>query len=62
MGRSPYHIFLTYWDRGGNFVTWTNSKDFKTAHSDRPPPEMFAGENVFELHEVIQSADPAAAS
>ncbi len=62
MGRSPHHIFLTYWDRGGNVLAWTNCEDFKTAHSDRPPSEMFAGENVFELHEVIKSADPAAAS
>lgn len=58
MGRSPYHIVLTYWERVEDFVAWTNSDDFKTAHADRPPPEMFAGENVFELHEVIQSADP----
>ena len=58
MGRSAYHVVLTYWERVEDFVSWTNSADFKTAHSDRPPPEMFAGDNVFELHEVIQSAGP----
>ena len=58
MVRSAYHIVLTYWDRVEDFVAWTESPDFRTAHSDRPPPEMFAGDNVFELHEVIQSAGP----
>ena len=56
LGRSAYHGVLTYWEQVEDFVNWTNSADFKTAHSDRPPPEMFAGDNVFELHEVIQSA------
>ncbi|MEE3203473.1 MAG: antibiotic biosynthesis monooxygenase [Acidobacteriota bacterium] len=62
MGRSLYHIVLTYWDCVEDFVAWTNSEDFKTAHSDRPPAEMFSGENVFELHEVIQSAEPMAST
>lgn len=58
MGVSAYHIVLTYWDRVDDFVAWTESSDFRNAHADRPPPEMFAGDNVFELHEVIQSAGP----
>lgn len=62
MGLSPHHIILTYWDRVDDFSACTNSEDFKTAHSNRPPLEKFAGDNVFELHEVIHSADPAAAS
>lgn len=56
MGASPYHVVLTYWERKEDFVAWTQSQDFRTAHADRPPPEMFAGDNVFELHEIIQSA------
>ena len=58
MGRSPYHVVLTYWEDVAGFVAWTESDDFRKAHSNRPPPEMFAGDNVFELHEVIQSAGP----
>jgi len=58
MGRCAYHCVLTYWDSVENFVAWTESNDFNKAHSDRPPPEMFAGDNVFELHEVIQSSAP----
>ena len=58
MGRSSYHVVLTYWDDVASFVAWTESEDFRKAHSNRPPPEMFAGENVFELHEIIQSAGP----
>ena len=60
MGRCPYHVVLTYWDRVEDFVAWTESDDFRKAHSDRPPPEMFAGDNVFELHEIVQSAGPRA--
>ena len=56
MGSSDYHVVLTYWERKEDFVAWTESDDFRKAHSDRPPKEMFAGPNVFELHEIIQSA------
>ncbi len=56
MGGSPYYVVLTYWEREEDFVRWTESEDFRRAHADRPPKEMFAGPNVFELHEVIQTA------
>jgi len=32
---------------------------FRKAHADRPPKEMFAGPNVFEMHEIIHAADGA---
>lgn len=54
-GGSSYHVVLTYWQRKEDFVAWTESEDFRTAHSKRPPKEMFAGPNVFELHKIIQS-------
>ena len=38
------------------FEAWTQSEEFKHAHANRPPQEMFAGPNVFEMHEVIQVA------
>jgi len=56
MGGSDYHVVLTYWERKEDFVAWTESQDFRTAHSQQPPKEMFAGPNVFEMHEIIQSA------
>ena len=62
MGGSDYHVVLTYWDRKEDFVAWTESEDFRTAHSQRPPKDMFAGANVFEMHDVIQSAGRATGS
>ena len=56
MGSSDYHVVLTYWETEADFIAWTESQDFRTAHSQRAPQEMFAGQNVFELHEIIQSA------
>lgn len=59
MGGSDYHVVLTYWERQEDFIAWTESEDFRTVHSQRAPKEMFAGPNVFEMHEVIQSAGKA---
>ena len=57
MGGSDYHVVLTYWENEEAFVAWTESEDFRRAHANRPPKEMFAGPNVFEMHEVIQTAE-----
>ena len=59
MGGSDYHVVLTYWERTQDFVAWTESEDFRKAHSQQAPKEMFAGQSVFELHEIIQSAGKA---
>ena len=56
MGGSDYYVVLTYWENEQAFVAWTESEDFHRAHANRPPKEMFAGSNVFETHEVIQTA------
>ena len=56
LGGSPYYVVLTYWEREADFVRWTESEDFRRAHADRPPKEMFSGPNVFDMHEVIQTA------
>jgi len=56
MGGSDYYVVLTYWENEEVFVAWTESEDFRRAHANRPPKEMFAGPNVFETHEVIQTA------
>jgi heme-degrading monooxygenase HmoA len=60
MGGSEYYVVLTYWESAEAFRAWTESQDFRRAHADRPPREMFAGPNLFEMHEVIQTAHPAA--
>lgn len=59
MGGSDYHVVLTYWERKEDFVAWTESGDFRKAHSQQPPKELFAGPSVFEMHEIIQSAGRA---
>jgi heme oxygenase (mycobilin-producing) len=56
LGGSDYYVVLTYWENEDAFIAWTESEDFRTAHASRPPKEMFAGPNVFEMHEVIQVA------
>ena len=62
MGGSEYHVVLTYWRRKEDFIAWTQSADFRTAHAQRTPEGMFAGQSVFEMHEIIQTAEPAAPS
>jgi heme-degrading monooxygenase HmoA len=54
--KSDYYIVLTHWEDEASFRAWTESSEFKEAHSNRPPAEIFAGPNVFEMHEVIQRA------
>src|SRR3990172_9449757 len=60
MGESKYYVVLTFWETKEDFVRWTESDSFREAHSNRPPKEMFAGPNVFEMHEVIQQVDAIA--
>lgn len=55
-GGSQHDVVLTYWMSEADFVGWTESEDFRRAHANRSPKEMFAGPNVFEMHEVIQTA------
>jgi len=47
----------TWWRSMEDFENWTKSDAFKEAHRDRPPPEMFAGSNTLEIHEVFTSTD-----
>ena len=54
--KSDYYIVLTHWTNEASFRAWTDSAEFKEAHRNRPPSEIFAGPNVFEMHEVIQHA------
>jgi heme-degrading monooxygenase HmoA len=55
--KSDYYVVLTHWSDEQSFRAWTESPEFKEAHQNRPPAEIFAGPNVFEMHEVIQQAE-----
>ncbi len=55
--KSDYYIVLTHWKDEASFQAWTESSEFKEAHRNRPAAELFAGPNVFEMHEVIQHAE-----
>jgi heme-degrading monooxygenase HmoA len=56
-----YYLVQTWWRSEEDFWAWTRSESFRLAHSNRPPAEMFAGKNVLEIHEIIQTTDPAEA-
>lgn len=55
--KGDYYVILTHWQDEVSFRAWTESQEFKEAHSHRPPAEIFAGPSVFEMHEVIQLAE-----
>ncbi|MFN3476838.1 MAG: antibiotic biosynthesis monooxygenase family protein [Candidatus Methylomirabilales bacterium] len=55
--QSEYYVVLTYWESPEAFQVWTESKEFAEAHRMRPRAEIFAGPNIFEMHEVIQLAE-----
>ena len=48
-----YYLVQTYWETEEAFWKWTSSDSFRAAYGDRPPPEMFVGRNVLEIHQVI---------
>jgi heme oxygenase (mycobilin-producing) len=58
--REVYYEVKTWWRSFEDFVAWTKSESFREAHRDRPPKEMFAGQNMLEIHEVFLSTDRAA--
>jgi heme oxygenase (mycobilin-producing) len=62
MGGSAYHVVLTYWESKAHFIAWVQSADFRAAHARLTPEGMFAGESVFELHEIIQSTEAGASA
>ena len=52
-----YYLVQTYWESEQLFWDWTKSESFRSAHSNRPPAEMFAGPNVLEIHKVILNTE-----
>jgi heme-degrading monooxygenase HmoA len=55
--KSDYYCVVTHWRDEASFRAWTDSAEFKEAHNSRPRAEIFAGPNVFEMHEVMQHAE-----
>ncbi len=55
--KSDYYVVLTHWRDEAAFRAWTESAEFREAHRNRPPADIFSGPNVFEMHEVIQQAE-----
>ena len=55
--KSDYYSVVTHWQDEASFHAWTESAEFKEAHRNRPRAEIFAGPNVFEMHEIIQHAE-----
>ena len=45
--KSDYYIVLTHWTDEASFRAWTDSAEFKEAHRNRPPSEIFAGAQCF---------------
>lgn len=51
---TPHYLVQACWEGIEQFRAWTKSDSFKEAHAEPPPPEMFAGPSLIEIHEVIQ--------
>lgn len=52
-----YYEVKTWWRTLADFERWVASDDFRAAHKNRPPREMFRGQNVLEIHEILTSTD-----
>lgn len=50
--RGETFIVLTFWESEEHFRAWTESEDFREAHSRVPPESMFRGHSELEMHEV----------
>ena len=55
-GQGMYEV-KTWWRRLEDFERWVGSDDFRRAHANRPPREMFRGPNELTVHEVLTSSD-----
>ncbi len=54
-----YYEIKTWWRTLADFERWVASDDFKKAHRERAPKEMFRGKNILEIHELVTSTDLA---
>ncbi len=49
---APY-VVMTHWADRPSFEAWVESPSFHEAHNTRPPADLFARPNVFEMHEAL---------
>ncbi len=52
--KSDSYIVMTYWENMEDFKAWTESEEFRMAHSRNVPEGMIAGKNTLTIHEVVQ--------
>jgi heme-degrading monooxygenase HmoA len=55
--KSGCYEVKTWWKSMEDFVAWTRSESFRSAHADRPPKEMFSGPSEITVHEILTSTD-----
>jgi len=58
---SNFYIIRGYWKDRESFQKWTESEAFRKAHSRPKNPDIFAGQNVLEIYELIEEDFPAPA-
>ena len=56
LGQGVYEV-KTWWESLEAFTDWVHSEDFRRAHSNRPPKEMFRAPNELTVHEIVTSSD-----
>ncbi len=56
---SSYHVVMTFWRSKEDFIKWTESEEFRKAHSRSRgrPDDFYAGKNVFEMYEIVTDTD-----
>jgi heme-degrading monooxygenase HmoA len=48
------YVVMTFWENIESFNLWTNSDDFKKAHSQPLPQGAILDRPILKIHEVIQ--------
>ena len=52
-----YYVVMTYWQDIDTFKAWTESEQFKARHARARVEGMYAGPNVFEMHQVVHTIE-----
>ena len=50
------YVVLTHWESEADFEAWTDSEEFRDAHSRDTPEGLVEGHPDLETHEVAMSA------
>lgn len=49
------YVIMSFWESMEDFNAWTESEEFRKAHSNSLPHEAFSGQNFVTVHEVIHT-------